>query len=228
VQNFRIGGQACKPDSVRRASEDRLAHRGNHSSRSGIAPGLQQPTRGFTSFHAHMAQRNESFHASPRKRQRAGPALPSYLALHHAGFSVPPASLPERWALTPPFHPYQARRLSKACLRFPSRPAAATQRCGSLARIRNRTGGIFSVALSVAHLSPRVTRFPGRTKSSGAAPWRYQARCPAVSGLSSRCNVLRRRSQRSPGLPANSGIKCSTATLPRVRCDSGLVILEEG
>jgi hypothetical protein len=41
-----------------------------------------------------------------RKRtQRAGPALPSYLALHHAGFSMPPVLPPERWALTPPFHP---------------------------------------------------------------------------------------------------------------------------
>jgi len=42
--------------------------------------------------------------------QRAGPALPSYLALHHAGFSVPSRSLETRWALTPPFHPYHARR----------------------------------------------------------------------------------------------------------------------
>ena len=46
-----------------------------------------------------------------RKRsRRAGPALPSYLALHHAGFSVPPMLPPERWALTPPFHPCQTER----------------------------------------------------------------------------------------------------------------------
>jgi len=38
---------------------------------------------------------------------RAGPALPSYLALLHAGFSVPRMSPPGRWALTPPFHPCQ-------------------------------------------------------------------------------------------------------------------------
>ena len=43
--------------------------------------------------------------------RRAGPALPSYLALHHAGFSVPPLLPTERWALTPPFHPCQAVRL---------------------------------------------------------------------------------------------------------------------
>jgi hypothetical protein len=40
---------------------------------------------------------------------RAGPALPSYLALLHAGFSVPRVSPPGRWALTPPFHPCQMR-----------------------------------------------------------------------------------------------------------------------
>jgi hypothetical protein len=37
---------------------------------------------------------------------RAGPALPSYLVLHHAGFSVPRVLPRERWALAPPFHPY--------------------------------------------------------------------------------------------------------------------------
>ena len=43
--------------------------------------------------------------------QRAGPALPSYLALHHAGFSRLPILLPRRWALTPPFHPCQTNQL---------------------------------------------------------------------------------------------------------------------
>src|SRR5213082_4199973 len=55
-----------------------------------------------------------------RRAQRAGPALPSYLALHHAGFSVPPVSPPERWALTPPFHPCQNDACSsKTSRRFP-------------------------------------------------------------------------------------------------------------
>ena len=39
------GGQACKPDSVRRATREGL-HRSDHSSRPRFAPGLQQPTRG--------------------------------------------------------------------------------------------------------------------------------------------------------------------------------------
>ena len=36
----------------------------------------------------------------------AGNSSVSYLALHPMGFSVPPRLLLERWALTPPFHPY--------------------------------------------------------------------------------------------------------------------------
>jgi hypothetical protein len=62
---------------------------------------------------------------------RAGPALPSYLALLHAGFSVPRMSPPGRWALTPPFHPCQMRStetgepavLPQACRRVRITPA---------------------------------------------------------------------------------------------------------
>ena len=39
--------------------------------------------------------------------ERAAPRV-SYLALHPMGFAVPPRLLLERWALTPPFHPYLA------------------------------------------------------------------------------------------------------------------------
>src|SRR5947208_12049194 len=77
---------------------------------------------------------------------RAGPALPSYLALHHAGFSVPPVSPPERWALTPPFHPCLTLRAFSASRRFPY--ATAT--------VLRSAGGLFSVALSVA---PSLRRF---------------------------------------------------------------------
>src|SRR5207247_6250160 len=59
-----------------------------------------------------------------KRAHRAGPALPSYLALHHAGFSVPPVSPPKRWALTPPFHPCLTsrafrRRLAGSPARLP-------------------------------------------------------------------------------------------------------------
>ena len=57
-----------------------------------------------------------------KRSRRAGPALPSYLALHHAGFSVPPMLPPERWALTPPFHPCQTERAFRRRLAgFPAR-----------------------------------------------------------------------------------------------------------
>jgi hypothetical protein len=55
---------------------------------------------------------------------RAGPALPSYLALLHAGFSVPRMLPSERWALTPPFHPCQMRRAETGRAVVSRRPAA--------------------------------------------------------------------------------------------------------
>src|SRR5271170_2339976 len=87
---------------------------------------------------------------------RAGPALPSYLALLHAGFSVPRMLPPGRWALTPPFHPYQADGRLRRLVRFPFDPP---QR----------------------RVSHRRFIFCGTFRSralSSATPWRYQARCP--------------------------------------------------
>ena len=68
-------------------------------------------------------------------------------------------SPPGRWALTPPFHPYQAPRPLKICPRFflwPITEAACA-------------GGIFSVALSVAE--PFLAQPPGVTR-------RAALRCP--------------------------------------------------
>ena len=39
----------------------------------------------------------------------AGRSQVPYLALHPMGFSVPPSLRRERWALTPPFHPYPGK-----------------------------------------------------------------------------------------------------------------------
>ena len=46
----------------------------------------------------------------------------AYFALHRAGFTLPPASRPARWALTPPFHPSSpvARRAVCFLWHFPS------------------------------------------------------------------------------------------------------------
>jgi len=108
---------------------------------------------------------------SCERRHRAGPALPSYLALLHAGFSVPPALLTGRWALTPPFHPCQIQPtirgwllvLPRACRRSP-----------------HRTGGLFSVALSVAVAGSQEAATGSSERIPAVAPWRYQARCPML------------------------------------------------
>ncbi len=63
-----------------------------------------------------IAPRSAPRSQSPRKHARrmsysgrgAGRSKVPYLALHPMGFSVPPRLRLERWALTPPFHPYPA------------------------------------------------------------------------------------------------------------------------
>ena len=59
------------------------------------------------------------------------------MALHPMGFSVPGSLRCQRWALTPPFHPYPALAKTQAA----RRPAAL--------RFQKERGGLFSVALSV-------------------------------------------------------------------------------
>ena len=106
-----------------------------------------------------------------RRRGRAGPALPSYLALHHAGFAVPSRSLETRWALTPPFHPCQARRLWKAAWRFCLPAATETPHrryilCGT---VRRRSAQARSAHPTAAARRPGVTRRVALTIPSLAA-----------------------------------------------------------
>src|SRR2546425_1986232 len=179
----RILSGACP--SVRRLSAPnrvRPTHRGDHSSGSRIASGLKRPTRGL---------------------YRAGPALPSYLALHHAGFAVPRALPPERWALTPPFHPCPAQ---PACERraegFP--PACHRGFRGSLALTASCAGGLFSVALSVAESSQ--TRPPGVTRRVAL---QSDHRKTSDRGVRTFLQAEHREmlAQRSPDLPASSIIR---------------------
>src|SRR5258708_14339942 len=72
----------------------------------------------------HLSQQPVPGTLPPEREVGAGRSVVPYLALHPMGFSVPPGSRPERWALTPPFHPYH-------------RPC------------KHGRGGLFSVALSV-------------------------------------------------------------------------------
>src|ERR1700734_875285 len=78
---------------------------------------------------------------------RAGPALPSYLALLHAGFAVPRMLPFGRWALAPPFPPYQVRSTVTGGPSVSRRPAA---------EVRSSPAVCFSVALSVAAPSLRT------------------------------------------------------------------------
>ena len=97
------------------------------------------------------------------QRLRAGPALPSYLALLHAGFSVPRMLPSGRWALTPPFHPYQVHSTERGG------PSVFPQACRRGASI---TGGLFSEALSVATPQDLLSRVPKRNPLAlpGALP----------------------------------------------------------
>jgi hypothetical protein len=99
--------------------------------------------------------------------QRAGLALPSYLALLRAGFAVPQVLPPERWALTPPFHPCLMRLAERR------EPKVLPLDCGRGPASHRRyfLCGTFRSRNSQDYESP--------------TPWRYQARRPAESGLSS-------------------------------------------
>jgi hypothetical protein len=149
---------------------------------------------------------------------RAGPALPSYLALHRAGFSVPPVLPPERWALTPPFHPCQTMRA------FRRRPAGFPARCHRAAlRRRSILCGTFRsavVAASLArHLQLRPLALPGalpcqefrqplRSRHSGDRKMTSVPQDGVRTFLPFQlCSggftpPLLRRNQRSPGPPA--------------------------
>ncbi len=96
--------------------------------------------------------------------RRAGPALPSYLALHHAGFSMPHALPRERWALTPPFHPYQ-RIVRRHLAGFPARCHRAVPRrsifCGTF---RERIALPRPVPLALPGALPFTLNSPKRAK----------------------------------------------------------------
>src|SRR5271168_915986 len=110
---------------------------------------------------------------------RAGPALPSYLALLHAGFSVPRMLPSGRWALTPPFHPCQALRNCRWQFLRASALDRNRQASGFSASLPPRcklTGGLIFCGTFRSHAAVANLRPPWC-----AAPWRYQARCPAVA-----------------------------------------------
>src|ERR1019366_1130223 len=126
-----------------------------------------------------------------RAERGAGDSGVPYLALHPMGFSVPPRLRLERWALTPPFHPYL--------------------------RLFRSAGGLFSVALSVGTPRGIASRVYPVTGLLASAPAGYAASRPSVFGLSSSPELLRgKRFSALPKseliYPAESGMtSCSGA-----------------
>ncbi len=95
------------------------------------------------------------------------PTRRPYSVLLPMGFTVPPALLPARWALTPPFHPY------------PVIPAVWSKRY-------ERRGGLLSVALSLGLPPPGVTRHrvsmePGLSSPAAFRPMTGAAARPTDS-----------------------------------------------
>jgi len=163
---------------VPRASKYRPARCGDHSSRRRIAAPLKRPTRGLRTLQADFVN---------CQGKRAGPALPSYLALHHAGFSVPPMLPSERWALTPPFHPCQTRASKKTSRRFCLLPVIEMLR-----PIRQNGLAAFSRRRFIlcGTIRGRSSRF-AFAHHANQAPWRYQARCPSARCLAASSRGVR-------------------------------------
>ena len=100
----------------------------------------------------------------------AGRSGVPYLALHPMGFSVPPRLRLERWALTPPFHPYPAlSRFVRLKLHFPTKLERAGRFvfCGTVRRGASR------------HRLPRVS--PAGPRLRGIAPFGVRTFLPRLA-----------------------------------------------
>jgi hypothetical protein len=106
-----FGKRTCKPNSVPGSLTKSVSRPYcGHSSRRRVAADThQRPTRRFRRLPEPPCR------IGPMRNRRLahGPGFPPYLVLLRVGFTLPPALLPERCALTAPFHPY---------LDWPSRP----------------------------------------------------------------------------------------------------------
>jgi len=111
IKPWKMGEQRTPPSALR------------HARVFDLEPQAADPTRVAADFgravsrilSAPNTRRRESFVSAANTRnpfrcaeRGAGRSEVPYLALHPMGFSVPPRLRLERWALTPPFHPYPA------------------------------------------------------------------------------------------------------------------------
>jgi hypothetical protein len=186
---LKISGRACKPDFVPLATRKANCTRGDHSSRSRLAPQLKQPTRGLLSATTQLL--------APPRRKRS---------------PLSRITLGEPGRLSPPIWPCTTRGFP--CLRCCHRSGGLLPHLFTLTNETScsktsrrftckmppccSAGGLFSVALSVnrshnarrtshhANRSPgvtwRVALYPERARS---APKGYPS--PALASLRRRC-----------------------------------------
>src|SRR5207302_7032391 len=113
-------------------------HRGDHSSRSRLAPRLQQPTRGLLPATACAAAREARLLSQTRSMSRAG--SPLLFGLAPRGVFRASCVTTRAVGSYPTFSPLPNVARILASLRFP---------CATATVLRS-AGGLFSVALSVA------------------------------------------------------------------------------
>ena len=133
----------------------------------------------------------------------AGRSAVPYLALHPMGFSVPPGLRRERWALTPPFHPYPA--LSEFAKLRRAKPMR--QRHQTAIPTRSERAGRF---VFCGTFRQTASRLPSRIYPDGASlrrrPSGYAASRPQVFGLSSLPGLAGRAILRPSKISRNIGL----------------------
>src|SRR5690348_14463924 len=138
-----------------------MVHRGDHSSSPGIAPGIQQPTRGFSSTMAFATANGARFLSKARSASRAG--SPLLFGLAPRGVFRASGVATGAVGSYPTFSPLPnvASILGVAQVSLRDCHSAAFRR-------RSILCGTFRDAVVAASL-PRHFNL---------VPWRYQARCP--------------------------------------------------
>jgi len=110
-----------------------------------------------------------------------------------------------RWALTPPFHPYQA--LSPSAIRLRGLLSGCLKVFLQMATEAHCTGGLFSVALSVAETSQHACARRAKSQPPGVtrrvAPW---SEAPSAEDFRPKRKTRRPRCPDfPPGLPSCEG-----------------------
>jgi hypothetical protein len=146
-----------------------------------LRPGSSDLPEGSSFHSAYAAQKGAR---SFERAQRAGPALPSYLVLHHAGFAVPHAIADGAVGSYPTFSPLpSSRSIRRHPEGFPPGYHRDTLRrryllCGTFREPQHRLQPVHFICHQPRSHCPESQNH--RLKSMLLFPWRYQARCPTL------------------------------------------------